>query len=160
MNINIFKLFFLFFVVIISMQAGCLAEEKTILKGNVIETIQQPETGIGVIGLRFIHQTGFPTYIEEVYPDSPAAKEGITKKDLIVAVDGVSTTNLNPDSVYQLLSGKPGTSVKVTIQRGSSTLTFNLVREDLAKFSGHIQQRYLTGPIAVPFDFKELFPFD
>src|SRR3989338_7701426 len=62
---------------------------KTILRGNVSENISKaiPQTGIGVIGLRFIHQSGYPTYIEEVYPNSPAQKGGLKDKDLIFAID-------------------------------------------------------------------------
>ena len=134
---------------------------KTILRGNVSESISEatPQTGIGVIGLRFIHQSGYPTYIEEVYPNSPALKSGIKEKDLIFAIDGVRTDKLSPDSVYQLLSGEPGTKVRVFITRGESMFNVELVREDLANFSNSIQNRYLSGPIAVPFDMKELLPY-
>ena len=134
---------------------------KTILRGNVSESINEaiPQTGIGVIGLRFIHQSGYPTYIEEVYSNSPALKGGIREKDLIFAIDGVRTDKLSPDSVYQLLSGSPGTKVRVFITRGESMFNVELVREDLANFSNNIQNRYLSGPIAVPFDMKDILPY-
>lgn len=134
---------------------------RTILRGNISENISKaiPQTGIGVIGLRFIHQSGYPTYIEEVYPNSPAQKGGLRDKDLIFAIDGVRTDKLSPDSVYQLLSGNPGTKVRVFITRGESMFNVELVREDLANFSPGIQNRYLSGPIAVPFDMKDLLPY-
>ena len=79
--------------------------EKVILKGNIREDISQikPQTGIGVIGLRFIHQSGFPSYVEQVYPNSPANRAGIKSKDLIYSIDGVRTKNLNSDNVFELL---------------------------------------------------------
>ena len=131
------------------------------LKGNIREDISQvkPQTGIGVIGLRFIHQAGFPSYIEQVYPNSPASKAGIRPKDLIFAIDGVRTDYLNSDSVYQLLSGEPGTKVKVFITRDQTMFNVELVREDLANFSPDIQNRYLSGPVSVPFDPRTLFPY-
>ncbi|MBI1858951.1 MAG: PDZ domain-containing protein [Candidatus Melainabacteria bacterium] len=131
---------------------------KTILKGNISES--NPMTGIGVIGLRFIHKTGYPTFIEEVYPNSPAEHAGIQRGNLIVTINGIKTNTLNPDAVYELLSGAPGSRVQVQISQEDNTLfTVTLIREDLANFSDHIQKRYLTGPIAVPFDFKDIFPF-
>lgn len=138
-----------------------VAENKVTLKGNVSENIQKvkPQTGIGVIGLRFIHQVGYPSYIEQVYPNSPASRAGIKVKDLIVAIDDVSTDRLESNSVFELLSGTPGTKVKILITRGSTMFNVELVREDLANFSSDIQNRYLSGPISVPFDFRDLFPY-
>ena len=71
------------------------------LKGNIKEEVDQikPLTGIGVIGIRFIHQTGYSSYIDQVYPNSPAARGGLKPKDLIFAIDGVRTDRLNSDGV-------------------------------------------------------------
>ena len=137
------------------------AQEKVILKGNVREDISKvkPLTGIGVIGLRFIHQSGYPSYIEQIYPNSPASKAGLQPKDLIFAIDGVRTDYLNSDSVFELLSGTPGTKVKIFITRGQTMFNVELVREDLANFSSDIQNRYLSGPIAVPINPKDFFPY-
>ncbi len=137
------------------------APEKIILKGTVREDISKikPQTGIGVIGLRFIHQSGYSTYIEQVYQNSPAGRAGIRPKDLIFAIDGVRTDYLTSDGVFDMLSGEPGTKVKVFITRGQSMFNVELSREDLANFSPEIQNRYLSGPIAVPFNPKELFPY-
>jgi len=131
--------------------------EKTILRGGVQEEAR-PLTGIGVIGLRFIHKTGFPSYVEQVYSNSPASRAGLKQKDLIFAIDGIRTDQLSSDSVYGLLSGEPGTTVKIFITRGSSMFNVDLNREDLANFSPEVQNRYLSGPIAVPVNPKDLFP--
>jgi predicted metalloprotease with PDZ domain len=137
------------------------SNEKVTLKGNIREDIStvKPQTGIGVIGLRFIHQAGFPSYVEQVYPNSPASMAGIRPKDLIYSIDGVRTNNLNSDSVFELLSGTPGTTVRLNITRGQSMFNVLLTREDLANFSSDIQNRYLSGPISVPFNPKDLFPY-
>ena len=131
------------------------------LKGNIQEDITQvkPLTGIGVIGLRFIHQSGYPSYIEQIYSNSPAKKAGILPRDLIFAIDGMRTDYLSSDEVYRLLSGEPGTKVKIFITRGQSMFNVELIREDLANFSPEIQNRYLSGPIAIPINPKELFPY-
>ncbi len=136
-------------------------EPKVTLKGNIREDIShvKPQTGIGVIGLRFIHQSGFSSYVEEIYPNSPASKAGLRPQDLIFAIDGVRTDRLNSDGVYQLLSGDPGTKIKIFITRGQAMFNVELIREDLANFSPDIQNRYLSGPIAVPIGPRELFPY-
>lgn len=135
-------------------------QEKIILKGNVQEDVSKakPLTGIGVIGLRFIHQAGYPSYVEQVYSNSPASRAGLKAKDLIFAIDGVRTDELSSDSVYQLLSGDPGTKVKIFITRGQTMFNVEMIREDLANFSPDVQNRYLSGPIAVPINPKDFIP--
>lgn len=129
-----------------------MAQSKTILKGNVQEQVKQeiPKTGIGVIGLRFIHQSGYPSLIEQVYSNSPASRAGIRSRDLIFAIDGIRTDKLNSDGVYQLLAGSPGSTVRVFITRGQSMFNVEMQREDLANFPNEIQNRYLAGPIIMP----------
>jgi len=136
-------------------------ESKVTLKGNIREDIShiKPQTGIGVIGLRFIHQSGFSSYVEEIYPNSPASRGGLRPQDLIFAIDGVRTDRLNSDGVYQLLSGEPGTKIKIFITRGHAMFNVELIREDLVNFSPDIQNRYLSGPISVPVGPKDLFPY-
>ncbi len=131
------------------------------LKGNIQEDVSQakPQTGIGVVGLRFIHQSGYSSYIEQVYPNSPASRVGLRTKDLIFAIDGIRTDYLNSDSVYEMLSGEPGTKVKVFITRGQTMFNVELVREDLANLSPDVQNRYLSGPIAVPINPRDYFPY-
>lgn len=135
-------------------------QQKTILKGNIQEEIKQvrPLTGIGVIGLRFIHQNGYPSYIEQIYPNSPASKAGLKPSDLIFAIDGVRTDKLSSDSVYQLLAGSPGSRVKIFITRGQSMFNVEMLREDLANFPSEVQNNYLSGPVVVPIK-GDFFPY-
>lgn len=135
--------------------------EKIILKGNVSEDITKvkPLTGIGVIGLRFIHQSGYPSYVEQVYPNSPASKAGIRSTDLIYSIDSIKTEHLNSDTVFEMLSGTPGSPVRISILRGPSKFNVELLREDLANLSSEIQNRYLSGPIVVPFNPKDFIPY-
>ena len=140
---------------------GADSSKNVILKGTIKEDVSNAKqlTGIGVIGIRFIHQSGFPSYIEQIYPNSPASRAGLRTKDLIFAIDGVRTDHLNSDSVYQLLAGDPGTKVKIFITRGQSMFNVELQREDLANLSPEVQNRYLSGPIAVPVSPRDLIPY-
>lgn len=137
------------------------AQKEVTLKGNVSEDISKarPLTGIGVIGLRFIHQSGFPSYVEQVYPNSPASRAGIQVKDLIYTIDGIKTEKLKSDAVFEVLSGTPGSTVKISILRGRNMFNVELIREDLANLSSEIQNRYLSGPIIVPFKSADFNPY-
>ncbi len=54
--------------------------------------------------------------IVKVIPNSPAERAGIRAKDRIVAVDGRSTEELSTDQAANLLQGKEGSTVDVTIR--------------------------------------------
>lgn len=50
----------------------------------------------------------------------PAEKAGLKPKDLIVAIDGQTTTGMSVDAAVSKIRGNPGTQVKLTYVRGSS----------------------------------------
>ena len=60
--------------------------------------------------------------------DTPAFKAGVLAKDEITKIDGKSTKGMDVNDAVQLIRGKPGTSVKLTILRGEKELDFNLKR--------------------------------
>ena len=129
-------------------------ENEALLKGNISTDIaeQYPVTNIGVVGLRYVHQIGFSSLIEEVYENSPSSRAGIQRGDLIYAIDGLRTDKLSSDGVFELISGSPGTKVKMLLIRGRTKLELELTREDIARFPENIQARYLAGPIQIPFN--------
>ncbi len=61
--------------------------------------------------------------------DTPAARAGILAQDYIVSIDGKSTKGMDINEAVSLIRGKPGTMVRLEIERGKQTLTFNLKRE-------------------------------
>lgn len=64
--------------------------------------------------------------------DTSASKAGVLSKDIIIKIDGKSTKGMDVNQAVQLIRGKEGTSVKLTIQRdGSQILTFNLLRKQI-----------------------------
>jgi carboxyl-terminal processing protease len=60
--------------------------------------------------------------VNEVIPGGPAEKAGVQQGDLVTAIDAKSTKGLSTDDDAKLLRGKEGTVVRITIQRGGSTL--------------------------------------
>ncbi len=68
--------------------------------------------------------------VEDVFPGSPAAKAGLARGDLIVAVGSTSLASratLGP----RLIKGKAGTRVTLTVSSGARKHVVTLVREDL-----------------------------
>jgi carboxyl-terminal processing protease len=64
--------------------------------------------------------------------DTPAAKAGILSKDVIINIDGKSTAGMDVNRAVQLIRGKEGTTVKLTVRRdGGQVLDFNLLRKQI-----------------------------
>jgi carboxyl-terminal processing protease len=62
--------------------------------------------------------------VMEPFVNSPAWKAGMRRGDVIVAVDGKDTTEMESAGVAELLRGPKGTLVKVTVKRESATEPF------------------------------------
>lgn len=63
-----------------------------------------------------------PPYVEEVIPDSPAAKAGLKPDDLIVYVDGLPVISI--DMFKEILSRyRPGDELKLEVRRGDKLNT-------------------------------------
>lgn len=79
--------------------------------------------------------------------DSPAIRAGIRSNDLILKIDGKSTEGMSTEEAVNLIRGKKGTSVTITIAREGQAepLIFTLVRDtikvpavDWKMIDGHI----------------------
>lgn len=60
--------------------------------------------------------------------NSPAANAGILPGDRIIAVDDLSVIGKSMNEIANLVRGKEGTTVKLTVQRVEQQLTFNITR--------------------------------
>jgi RNA polymerase sigma factor (sigma-70 family) len=66
--------------------------------------------------------------LSRVREDGPAAAAGLRDGDRVVAVDGVSVTELSPGGIFVLIANRPpGTVVKVTAARAGKAFTGDLV---------------------------------
>jgi carboxyl-terminal processing protease len=74
----------------------------------------------GGLGIQITEEHGILKVISPI-DGTPAARAGIQPGDLIVEIDGKSTQGLSLMEIVRVLRGKPGTSVKLTIARGSKT---------------------------------------
>jgi carboxyl-terminal processing protease len=95
----------------------------------------QVETSGQLIGVGIqLSQNEKTKKLEVIAPieDTSASKAGILSKDIILKIDGKSTAGMDVNQAVQLIRGKEGTSVKLTIQRdGRQVIDFNLLRQQI-----------------------------
>ena len=80
------------------------------------------------IGIEVTTGADYPV-VDSVFPDSPAAKAGMKVGDAIVKIDGQDVHGQNPDQTSNLIRGKAGTTVAITVQRGEQQIELKVVRE-------------------------------
>lgn len=83
-------------------------------------------TGVG-IQLAADEKTKKLTVISPI-EGSPASAAGIVAKDIITKIDGKSTEGMDVNKAVTLIRGPVNTQVKLTVQRGTQQLEFNLKR--------------------------------
>jgi carboxyl-terminal processing protease len=91
----------------------------------------------GGVGMELSEQDGLPKVIAPI-DGSPAARAGVQPGDVIVGIDGKSTQGLSLVEIVGVLRGKPGTTVKLTISRGTNepfdtTLTRSIIHVQSVK---------------------------
>ena len=93
--------------------------------------LQNP--GNGETGLTLSKRYGY-IIVLSVLPDSPATKAGIRSGDIFESIGGFTTRDMSVGQALNLLTGQPGTGVKVAvIRRGKATPEeVDIVREKLS----------------------------
>lgn len=112
---------------------GRLDRGRDELKGNLQNQGlgAEIESGIGIIGVKFVMIFGRQPVINRVFPLTPAQKVGLAPNDIIVAVDGIPTVGLAKEEVYDMIVGSPGTPVTLSIERDGSYESVTMTRMDL-----------------------------
>ena len=71
-------------------------------------------------------------YLTSVMSGSPAAKAGLSAFDRIVAVDGKSVVGLSIDDAVTHIRGPVGSTVRLTVRRGSKVSDWSVARDSVA----------------------------
>src|SRR4029077_10410947 len=90
-------------------------------------------SGTGETGLTLSKRYGY-VIVLSVLPDSPGTKAGVRSGDIFESIGGFTTRDMSVGQALNLLTGQPGTGVKVAvIRRGKATPDeVDIVREKLA----------------------------
>jgi len=79
-------------------------------------------TGIGII----VSRVGKSIYIQEVLQNSPADKAGVKQGYQIISVNGKNISGLSMNKIHLLITGEPGSKVKMEFKIPGTDITKNL----------------------------------
>src|SRR5262249_53554719 len=100
-----------------------LSEYRTVenaITSRVSRTIEAAVEHPGFLGIHVTSDSPGKVMVAEVAADSPAARAGVKKGDLLSKLNGKEVTNA--DQVRDILQGKSaGESVKLAVQRDATT---------------------------------------
>lgn len=85
--------------------------------------------GVGITISRQEEGNGYD--ILEVSPGGSAQEGGILPGDLLIEVEGQSTSKMTMEEVKRVVRGEIGTEVTLTVLRGEETLSFTLERKEI-----------------------------
>jgi hypothetical protein len=85
------------------------------------------EGWLGVTKMR--RRNGEPVEILEMDANGPAARAGIAKGDLIIAVNGTPVEALTSEAVARAITSPPGSPVKLTVKHGGITTVVTLTTQ-------------------------------
>ncbi|BDR56529.1 S41 family peptidase [Xylocopilactobacillus apis] len=94
---------------------------------SLTDTISSSIVGIGVT----VMEKNKLIVVDSTVSGTPAKKAGIRSKDIIVKVNGKSVLGKRSTEVTKLIRGKKGTSVTVTVRRGSKDIDFKMTRDTI-----------------------------
>ncbi|MBS1954640.1 MAG: PDZ domain-containing protein [Cyanobacteria bacterium SZAS-4] len=122
-------------------------KQSTKPKANLsTNTYGHPNAHIGIVGLKFVMETGRPPTIRRVFPSTPAYQAGLKDRDIISAVNGVSTEGLSKEEIFQMIAGPPNTEVSITITRGGIASEVKMQRmlvDELKAIDPEVYREYL-----------------
>jgi S1-C subfamily serine protease len=104
-------------------EKGVKGEYKPVKRGD------RPQPGeAGWTGIVFVPDVleRTPAYVEDVIPDSPAAKAGLRPDDLISFVDGEPVASIKAFEEYRKTRTRPGTTIRLEVRRGENLETVEL----------------------------------
>ncbi len=107
----------------VEVRAGQTVDVELALSGGGAAGAQ---VGIGVV---LVRSSQARPLVWRLRPRGPAARAGIQKRDLVMAIDGISTLDMPADEARAHLLGPPGSTVRVEVERAGRPLRFDIARQ-------------------------------
>ncbi len=105
------------------------------------------DVGAG-IGVEIGERDGYVKVLRTT-PDNPARRAGVLAGDIIYKADGEDISALKVEDVAKKLRGAEGTTVVLTVVRGSEELDFTLTRETINNVSAYLDYRGDTAILTI-----------
>jgi len=102
--------------------------EKPNTASNFLDNLSSEYEGIGVT----IEVIDGSLTIVSPFKDSPAEKAGLKAKDVIIKVNDTDISGMPTDDVINMIKGKKGTKVEITVLRGAEELDFSITRANIS----------------------------
>ncbi|MFZ0426986.1 MAG: RIP metalloprotease RseP [Acidobacteriota bacterium] len=106
---------------------------------RLVHIAEDPRTGAGILGV----DAPLETMVVSVEPDSPAARAGLEKNDIIESVEAGGKTAKHQEAISKLIAASKGIPVVFTIQRGHQTLTRSITPVEMG---GAVRVGFVIGP--------------
>lgn len=104
-------------------------------RNKIVPEALDPDSDIGIIGLRFVAKQGQPAEITGICPGSPAERSHLQARDFIMGVDDIPTSTFTSAEMAACIRGAPDTRVTLTIKRGNTTFKKILTRMHSKEFA-------------------------
>jgi tetratricopeptide (TPR) repeat protein len=92
------------------------------------------DSDLGMLGLGFKISEDHLPLINRVFSGTPADKD-LGEGDVILAINGVKTENLDKEQIFRMVIGKPDTKVTLTLKRRGVTFNKTLTRMHSKEFA-------------------------
>jgi C-terminal processing protease CtpA/Prc len=96
--------------------------------------VREPEPRNAGVGMNITIGTGGAIIVSELVRSGPAERAGVRRGDRLVAIDGQPVRGV--EDLAAKLPGAPGSSVRLSFQRGNQTFELDLKREITAPPAG------------------------
>ena len=94
-----------------------------------MEQMNNAYVGVGITIQQ--RQDGKGLDIMEVTKGGPAQEAGLLAEDIVIAVDGQSIEGMELEAIRAKIQGKEGTTVRITVLRGTQEQTFTVTRRTI-----------------------------
>lgn len=95
------------------------------------ESIINVQGSLTGIGISVIQNDEKKVEIVGITENSPASKYDIKSGDILTAIDGINADNIEYNNVVNLVRGKEGTNVTITLDRNGKKLEYTITREKI-----------------------------